>query len=46
MDVTKKVLINTKECDTQNAKEEEIYVNYQIDEFNNKVIKLHAIEIR
>lgn len=46
MDVTKKVLINTKECDMQNAKEEEIYVNYQIDEFNNKVIKLHAIEIR
>ena len=44
MDVTTEVLINLKKYKLEKKKEKEIRINYQIDEYTNKIITVHAVD--
>lgn len=44
MDVTTEVLINLKDKNLKNTKQKEFYINYQIDEYNHKIIKVNMLE--
>lgn len=44
MDVTTEVLINLHQYKLENKKERDFNINYQIDEYTNKIIKVHMIE--
>ena len=43
MDVTTEVLINLKDYKLEKKEEKEFRINYQIDEYTNKVINVHAV---
>lgn len=44
MDVTTDVLINLNNYKLEKKKEKEIRINYQIDEYINKVVTVHAVD--
>lgn len=46
MNVTTEVLINLQDYKLQKEKEKEFYINYQIDEYTNKIIQVNAVNYK
>ena len=46
MDVSTEVLIDLKKYKLEDKEEKEFRINYQIDEYTNKVIKVHAVKYK